>query len=176
MKNNIISFVLLQIAFSFTFLPETHQLSSSTNLNLVETTCKKTPFYNLCLSTLQSDPRSSKADVAGLAHIGADKVKARATATLRQITVLLKGAKDPKLKTALTECLDLYNTIIKYDIPVAIDAVVKGNPKFGVESAADAANEANDCERRFIKSPISGSNKAVHDLSSMVASIVQLLL
>ncbi|XP_017974170.1 PREDICTED: cell wall / vacuolar inhibitor of fructosidase 1 [Theobroma cacao] len=179
---NIIPLVLLQIAFSFTFLPvsalELQGGRGGAN-NLVETTCKKTPFYNLCLSTLQSDPRSSRADLAGLVHIGADKVKARATATLRQIIGLLRAAKDPKLQTALRDCVDLYDTIIKYDMPVTIEAVAKGNPKFGVQGATDAANEADDCERRFgnpPNSPISGSNKAVHDLCAIVASIAQLLL
>ncbi|KAG8480832.1 hypothetical protein CXB51_025304 [Gossypium anomalum] len=36
------------------------------------TTCKKTPFYDLCVLTLKSDPRSSTADVPGLARIVAD--------------------------------------------------------------------------------------------------------
>ncbi|XWS14230.1 hypothetical protein CRYUN_Cryun36dG0105300 [Craigia yunnanensis] len=132
--------------------------------NLIETTCKQTPFFNLCVSTLQSDPRSSTADVAGLAHIAADSVNAKATATLNQITGLLKSAKDPNLQKALQSCVDSYNTIVKADIPVAIEAIVKGNPKFAVQSATDAANEAQDCEKSFAnppKSPVSDSNKAM---------------
>ncbi|XWS14231.1 hypothetical protein CRYUN_Cryun36dG0105400 [Craigia yunnanensis] len=177
-----ITLALLQLAFSFSFFPVSHNSALELHgrgANLIETTCKRTPFHNLCLSTLQSDPRSSSADVAGLAHIGADKLKAKATATLVQITGLLKGAKDQKLKMALRDCVDYYNAIIKYDIPVAIEAVAKGNPKFGVQGATDAANEADACERRFKNQhnfPITGSNKVVHDLSAVVASIVQLLL
>ncbi|XVE82302.1 hypothetical protein DITRI_Ditri15bG0137300 [Diplodiscus trichospermus] len=172
---NIISLALLHLALSLTFLPVSHGRGA----NLIETTCQSTPFYNLCVRTLQSDPRSSSADVSGLAHIGADKLKAKATAALGQITGLLKVAKDPKLKMALRDCVDYYNAIIKYDIPVAIEAVAKGDPKFGVQGANDAANEADACERRFKNQPnsrISASNKAVHDLSAVVASIVQLLL
>ncbi|XP_022741974.1 cell wall / vacuolar inhibitor of fructosidase 1-like [Durio zibethinus] len=181
MKNTI-SLALLQLAFSFTFLPVSQNLAlelQGPGANLIETTCKGTPFYNLCVSTLRSDPRSSSADLLGLAHIVADKLKAKTTATLGQITGLLKGAKDPKLRMALRDCFDYYNAIIKYDIPVTIDAVAKGNPKFGVQGATDAANEADACERRFKnqpKFPISSSNKVVHDLSAVVASIVQLLL
>ncbi|XVF38897.1 hypothetical protein REPUB_Repub20aG0142500 [Reevesia pubescens] len=181
MKNTI-SLVLLQLAFSFTFIP-VNQISAlelqGNGANLIETTCKRTPFYNLCVSTLQSDPRGSNADGAGLAHIGADKLKVKATATLRQITGLLKGAKDPKLKMALRKCFDLYNIIIKYDVPVAIQAVSLGDPKFGVQYLTDAAIEADSCERSFKnqpKFPISSSNKVVHDLSNVVASIIQLLL
>ncbi|KAG4126846.1 hypothetical protein ERO13_D10G180700v2 [Gossypium hirsutum] len=180
--NNTISLTLLHIAFCFTlvsFTPISALELHGTGANMVETTCQKTPFYNLCVSALKSDPRSSGADVAGLAQIGTDKLKAKATATLRQITALLKVAKDPKLKMALRDCADYYNAIVKYDIPVAVEAVTKGDPKFGVEGATDAANEADACGRGFKnqpKFPIYASNKVVHDLSAVVASIVQLLL
>ncbi|KAK8487029.1 hypothetical protein V6N13_022830 [Hibiscus sabdariffa] len=181
MKNTF-SLALLQLSFCFTFFALTHISALELHghgASLIETTCQRTPFYNLCVSTLRSDPRSSGADVAGLARIGADKLKAKATATLRQITALLKVTKDPNLTTALRECVDYYNAIVKYDIPEAVEAVVKGDPKFGVEGATDAANEADACGRGFKNQPrfpIYDSNKVVHDLSAVVASIVQLLL
>lgn len=169
--NKIISFIVLEAVFSFTFFSVTNSDKS-----LIETTCKHTPSFDLCVSTLKSDPRSSSADVAGLAHIAADNVNAKATATLNQIQVLLKTAKDPNLHKALQRCVDTYNTIIKADIPVAIEAIVKGDPKFAVDSATDAAIEAQECEKSFAKSPISYSNKAVHDLCIVLHSIASLLL
>ncbi|KAE8733141.1 Poly(A) polymerase, putative isoform 1 [Hibiscus syriacus] len=181
MKNTIY-LALFHLSFCFTVFAFTHPSAMELHghgADLIQATCQRTPFYNLCVSTLRSDPRSSGADVAGLARIGAHKLKAKATATLRQITGLLKVTKDPNLKMALSECVDYYNAIVKYDIPEAIEAVVKGDPKFGVEGANDAANEADACRRRFKnqpKFPIYGSNKVVHDLSAVVASIVQLLL
>ncbi|KAK8548860.1 hypothetical protein V6N13_054372 [Hibiscus sabdariffa] len=174
--NKFICFSLLHLIFSFTFLPVKSRENSAT---LIETTCKTTPFYNLCISALQSDPEGPSADIPGLARIGANKVKAKATATLRQIRASLKEAKDPSLKTALLDCVDFYNAIVEYDVPMAIDAVVKGDPKFGVQGLNDAANEALACARRFEnlpKSPIEGNNKVVHDLSAVVASIIALLL
>ncbi|XWS38915.1 hypothetical protein CRYUN_Cryun18bG0004400 [Craigia yunnanensis] len=166
--------VILQAVISFTCLPVSYSAS-----DLIETTCKQTPFFDLCVSTLQADPRSSSADVAGLAHIAADSVNAKATATLNQITGLLKSAGDPNLLKALQGCVDKYNAIIQADIPVAIEAIVKGNPKFAVSSATDAANEAQNCENSFANppnSPITDSNKAVHDLSTVLESIASLLL
>ncbi|XP_044500333.1 cell wall / vacuolar inhibitor of fructosidase 1-like [Mangifera indica] len=38
---------------------------------LIETTCKRTPHYDLCIKTRRSDPKSSRADVKGLAYIAA---------------------------------------------------------------------------------------------------------
>ncbi|XVF66079.1 hypothetical protein PTKIN_Ptkin10aG0005500 [Pterospermum kingtungense] len=170
----IISLVTLLTVFSLTFFPVSYSAST-----IIESTCKKTPSFDLCVSTLQADPRSSSADVADLARIAADTVNAKATATLNQITLLLTTATDPNLKKALQDCVDKYNAIIKADIPTAIDAIVKGNPKFAISSATDAANEAQSCENGFadpLKSPITDSNKAVHDLSSVLESIASSLL
>ncbi|KAK8671244.1 hypothetical protein V6N13_037844 [Hibiscus sabdariffa] len=171
----IVSLIILQALFCFTFFP----LSYSAN-SLIETTCTKTPFPDLCISTVKSDPRSSTADVPGLALIVADSVNEKASATLNQISTLLKSATDPNMKKALSGCVDSYNTIIKADIPVAIEAIEKNNPKFAVGSATDAGNEAQRCEGSFgensTSSPISGSNKAVHDLSVILQSIASMLL
>lgn len=85
---NILCLALLQLALSFTFVLISQNSAlelQGRGANLIETTCERTPFYKLCVSTLQSDPRSSSADVAGLAHIAADKLKAKAAATLGQI-------------------------------------------------------------------------------------------
>ncbi|XVF62418.1 hypothetical protein PTKIN_Ptkin09bG0006100 [Pterospermum kingtungense] len=157
---------------------ETRHLEVYSDKKLVEKTCRNTFYFDLCVSTLKSDPRSSSADVAGLAHIAADSVEAKATATLNQITGLLKTANDPNLQKALQSCVDSYTTI-KTAIEVAITEIVRDNPKFVVNMANDAAAEAEICEVSFAdppKSPISGSNEAVHDLSSVLASIASLLL
>ncbi|MBA0749719.1 hypothetical protein Gogos_003617 [Gossypium gossypioides] len=171
----IISLFILEAVFCFTFFT-----GSYSDINLIQTTCKKTPFYDLCVLTLKSDPRSSTADVSGLARIVADSVNAKAIATLNQISALLKSVKDPTLEKALEGCIVSYNTIIQADIPVAIDAIEKNNPKFAVQSATDAGNEAQACENSFAEkpsnSPIFSGNKAVHDLSVVLQSIASLLL
>ncbi|PPR88702.1 hypothetical protein GOBAR_AA31980 [Gossypium barbadense] len=149
----IISLFILEAVFCFTFFTVSYS-----DINLIQTNCKKTPFYDLCVLTLKSDPRSSTADVPGLARIVADSVNAKAIATLNQISALLKSS----------------------DIPVAIDAIEKNNPKFAVQSATDAGNEAQACENSFAEkasnSPIFSGNKAVHDLSVVLQSIASLLL
>ncbi|TYG99622.1 hypothetical protein ES288_A10G209500v1 [Gossypium darwinii] len=161
----IISLFILEAVFCFTFFTVSYS-----DINLIQTNCKKTPFYDLCVLTLKSDPRSSTADVPGLARIVADSVNAKAIATLNQISALLKSVKDPTLEKALEGS----------DIPVAIDAIEKNNPKFAVQSATDAGNEAQACENSFAEkasnSPIFSGNKAVHDLSVVLQSIASLLL
>ncbi|KAK8671242.1 hypothetical protein V6N13_037842 [Hibiscus sabdariffa] len=171
----IISLLALQAVFCFTFFPLSYSADS-----LIETTCKQTPFVDLCVLTLESNPQSSTSGVPGLARIVADSANAKANATLNHILTLLKTATDPELKKALDVCVVSYNTIIEGDIPVAIEAIEKNNPKFAVEYADDAGNEVQTCEDSFARntldSPISDRNKAVHDLCVIFESIASLLL
>ncbi|GMI80218.1 cell wall / vacuolar inhibitor of fructosidase 1, CELL WALL / VACUOLAR INHIBITOR OF FRUCTOSIDASE 1 [Hibiscus trionum] len=135
-----------------------------------------TPFYDLCVSMLGSDPRGSSATVSELGLIAARSVFATASGTLYQIATLLRSATDPNLKKALSGCVDSYNTITKTDIPAAIEALETNNPKKAVSSAADAANEAQRCEDGFGgKSPVSDNNKMVHDRAVILQSIASLL-
>ncbi|XP_062151836.1 cell wall / vacuolar inhibitor of fructosidase 1-like [Alnus glutinosa] len=143
--------------------------------NLIEQTCRRTPFYDVCISSLKSKPRSSGADVTGLALTMVDVLKTKATETLNHIKALLHGS--PKLKRSLRSCADSYKAIIEGDVPEAIEALKKGNPKFAEQGANDAADEATSCEGRFSgRSPLTDMNKAVHDVAAVAAAIVRNLL
>ncbi|GLU08544.1 hypothetical protein SLE2022_254500 [Rubroshorea leprosula] len=163
---NIISLLLLQAAFSSIFLPSAHGANT-----IIQPTCKKTPFYDLCVSVLQTDSRSATADVQGLAVVAADKLAGKSTATLKQITSLAK--KDPRYKA----CLESYNIVVKYDMQEILQAV-SGDPKFAEQGASDVANEADTCGKSIqsFKSVVADSNKFVHDFSLVVVAIVRLLL
>ncbi|KAM1150478.1 hypothetical protein ACFX13_031727 [Malus domestica] len=88
MKNNSytpsakVLIILIQIVCLVVFLPNSHcnrlTVFFPMDANLIAQTCNQTPYPNLCISTLQSDPRSAKADVKGLGIIMVDAVKAKA--------------------------------------------------------------------------------------------------
>ena len=104
----------------------------------------------ICVKTLHADLRSSTADVAGLAIIMVDTIKAKTTAIVDEIKVLLGNKPDAKGKKALKGCLEVYeNGVLKSDIPSSMEALQKGNPKFGEKVLNDAAIEAESCERSF---------------------------
>ena len=64
-----------------------------------------------------------------------------------------------------------------YNVPNAISALQKGDPKFAEEAANDAANEANDCENGFSgKSQLTTENNVMHDASVITSAIVKILL
>lgn len=142
--------------------------------NLIDQTCKKTPNYNLCVSSLKSDPRSGKAGVAGLGFITVDIAKDKATDAANRINELLKQSpSDQRLKT----CATFYHTILVADVPEASQGFKLGNPKFAEQGMNDAADAAEACEKEFSsKSPLTDKNKVVHDLSSIAAAIARLLL
>ena len=146
--------------------------------DLVKQTCRQTPNYDLCVQTLRSDPRSSHADVAGLAMVMVDMIKAKSIATLHRISELLGTAPHPKTKATLRRCAELYdNAVLKADIPSAMEALKTGNPKFAEQGANDAAKEADSCERAFGgASPITSFNRSVSDLSRVASAIIRLLL
>ncbi|KAK9948528.1 hypothetical protein M0R45_004099 [Rubus argutus] len=144
------------------------------NANLIDQTCRKTPNYSLCVSSLKSDPRSKSADVRGLALIMVNVVKVKAKTTLNRINVLLK--KTPK-DNSLKDCADRYDTILQDDVIVANEAITKGDPKFAEQSMNDAGGEAEDCENDFKgRSPLTHLNKDVTSVSGVAAAIVRILL
>ncbi|KAM0965822.1 hypothetical protein FF1_021775 [Malus domestica] len=151
---------LIQIVCLVVFLPTSHCRSvffPRDDANLIDQTCQQTPNYDLCVSSLQSDPRRADADVKGLGIIMVDVVKARVTETLNLINELLM--KSPGAE-ALRSCNRIYNAVLGTDILVANQAFVK-----------DA------CENGFTGggggSPLLDMNKAILDLVAATAGIAR---
>ncbi|KAK9948527.1 hypothetical protein M0R45_004098 [Rubus argutus] len=142
--------------------------------NLIDQTCRKTPNYKLCVSSLKSDPRSKSADVRGLALVMVNVVKTKATTTLKRINELLK--KTPR-DDSLKDCHHMYLTILQADIVVANEAITLGDPKFAEESMNDAGIEATNCENNFKgRTPLTHLNRDVTNVSGVAAAIVRILL
>lgn len=151
-------------------------LAIQVSADLIDDTCKKTPTYDLCVTTLRSDPSSSKANLQGLALIAATKLQGIATITQNQIGALLGKATDPNLKLALNACKSAYHIILALELPPAIDAIKKGNPTIAGQSTVDVPNETDKCRNGIASTPVARNNKIVHDLGFVVLSIIRLLL
>jgi len=145
------------------------------NANVIQQTCKQTPNYANCIHYLKSDPRSSDADVTGLALIMVDIIKSKANTALNKINQLIKGSHAQK--EALNSCAGRYKAILVADVPKSVAALKQGDPKFAEDGANDVAIEATTCENGFKgKSPISDENIAMHDVAVITAAIVKQLL
>ncbi|GKV09225.1 hypothetical protein SLEP1_g20762 [Rubroshorea leprosula] len=149
--------------------------------NLIDQTCKQTPFYELCTSILLSNPKSADADIAGLARIMVTSLDSKASDTLDQINDLLEDTLtlDPATQQALALCAERYNVILTGDIPQTIAGLDRGNYKFAQKGTNDAALEASACEKGFPskrKSPINELNKEVRHISIVAAAIVKVMI
>lgn len=147
---------------------------------LIESVCKNTPNFDLCVSSLKSDPKSSTADVPGLAIIMVHIIKEKAAKALNRIRELLKkGPGGSKEKQALSSCANRYNAIIEADVPEAIEALTRADYKFAEDGIADAAVEADACEHGFSSlgsSPLTEMNKDMNEVSNVARAIVRTLL
>ncbi|KAM0988074.1 hypothetical protein ACFX13_012294 [Malus domestica] len=115
------------------FLPLSHcsrDVIFPMDANIIDQICKKTPDYNLCVSSLNSDPRSAIADVA----------------------VLGLSPSDP--------CTHFYKTILEADIPEAAKAFIGNPKfaEQGMNNAAGEAQTCEDGFSG--KSPLINENKA----------------
>ncbi|KAH8495521.1 hypothetical protein Peur_055764 [Populus x canadensis] len=178
MKNSLsLSFIFLSPSLFTATLLLTSQctiVQSAAN-DLIAQTCKHTPYYSLCVTSLKSVTKSSGADVQGLALIMVDIVRAKASTALRFVNQELK--RSPGLRRPLRFCASCYDAILTADIPEAIEALQKGDPKFAENGTNDAAVEATSCEDGFRgKSPLTNLNRAVHDTSVVASAITRLLL
>uniref|UniRef100_A0A7N0ZXZ8 Pectinesterase inhibitor domain-containing protein n=1 Tax=Kalanchoe fedtschenkoi TaxID=63787 RepID=A0A7N0ZXZ8_KALFE len=97
---------------------------------LITSTCSQTPYEDLCVSALKSDRRSASADTAGLARILVDKFSAKTKLAIRVVNQRVKTAKDPRVVRALRQCGEVYKAVMVADVPMAIEALTKGDPKF----------------------------------------------
>lgn len=152
--------------------------TQSQSTDLISKTCKKTPNYDLCLSSLQSSPQSSNSDISGLARIMADLVLSNATDTLDYIHGLLKQSPEEDLQRPLANCAELYIPVVKYSLPQSIDALSNGHYGFANYGISDAAKQAQACEKGFsgsTESPLTDRNTLVSSLSNVAVAIINLI-
>ncbi|KAL6502174.1 hypothetical protein OROHE_024767 [Orobanche hederae] len=154
----------------------TQQLKGQTLL--IETTCRNTSNYQLCISTLHASPSSSTADVAGLGLIMVEAVRVKAEEAFSTVDRLKKLY--PDLTDVLEKCGNAYNAVLKTDVAEAVAGLTKGVPKFAEFGMADAAWEAEICEGSYegeaVESPLSRVNKDLHELAEIAVGIIRNLL
>ncbi|KAF7837693.1 cell wall / vacuolar inhibitor of fructosidase 1-like [Senna tora] len=78
--------------------------------------------------------------MTGLALIMVNAIKATAQQAQTKIQQELKG--HGSQKKALNSCAERYRAVVEGDVPEAIEALQKGDPKFAEQGANDAALEA----------------------------------
>ncbi|KAL5546911.1 hypothetical protein UlMin_006598 [Ulmus minor] len=120
--------------------------------NLIQKTCSNTKYYELCFSSLKSNPSSQDADPKGLALIMVGIGIANSTATSSYLSSqLLSTSIDTIMKKVLKECADKYS--------YAVDALQASVPDLASEdydyasmhitAAADYPNACHNAFKRY---------------------------
>ncbi|XP_065859684.1 pectinesterase inhibitor-like [Euphorbia lathyris] len=152
-------------------------LSSETHSSdLISEICKKTPFYDLCMNSL--NPLNPTEDIKAVASTMANLVLSNATDTLSFIQQLIKSGPDPELQKPLANCAELYIPVVRYNLPQAIGAFTRGKFGFASYLLSDARKQSQDCEKNFSGSnlsPLTQRNKLISNLCDVAVAILKLL-
>ncbi|KAL4379755.1 hypothetical protein GQ457_02G015630 [Hibiscus cannabinus] len=166
--------LLLSLIFGSLATPS---ISMSVNKeDLIQQTCKKPRYFALCNSFLRSDPRSTNANLKGLALILVEAIQEKANNTLTFIIGLYKDITDPDLSRFYGSCIEDYGTSVDRPLPEAVKALGSKDYATAKNNAAAMAPYIDACDQQFTeKTPFSDRNILVRDLSLVASNIIGLL-
>ncbi|OVA00719.1 Pectinesterase inhibitor domain [Macleaya cordata] len=136
----------------------TTRLENHRGLTFLERTCRQTQFYNLCISSLQSDTRTYyTADPKGLLRISIDLAKANASHILGYIDNFLDNDKPSSTMTlnitSIESCAEYYDDSVT-NLQWAIEAF-DGNDGEDYDATNgfidDAITSTDYCNREIIE-------------------------
>lgn len=144
----------------------------------IEDVCNKTPYPNLCTSTIRADPRSKSAGAPQMGLIVVDKVESTVKVADEKAKQAARSTTDPDLKSALGNCGTYYNAILTGDVVASKESFTKGDYKYAVDYMTDASTSLGTCEKWFQagKSPVTAENISGKQLSDIAVAIGRLLL
>ncbi|KAI5336232.1 hypothetical protein L3X38_015499 [Prunus dulcis] len=156
------------------------QSRGSVSTDLVQETCHKTTNYDLCVSSLKSDPRSSTADAKGLARIALDQTLTNSVDTQARIARLFNETSDEYIRKGLGTCKDEYDLGVG-KITEATKNVILSRFVEARNDVADVADEVNTCEESFSRggrwrqSPLTDRNNVIVRFAKFTGEIIAIL-
>lgn len=128
-------------------------LFANGDTNLIQKTCKNTKFYDLCISSLQSDSTSPQADTKGLAIIMARFASANATGINSYLSssLVVKNTNDSTTKKVLKLCADRYSaasTSLQNSVQ-DLSSELYDYAYMHVMAASDYANACHNAFKRY---------------------------
>ncbi|XP_078435070.1 pectinesterase inhibitor 28-like [Wolffia australiana] len=172
---------LLIILFLGVVLVQGLAVGTAGDADLIRRTCNSTTFFDLCVSSLQSDPRSFKSDVKGLSVIVIKLGISNATRTSSFSSRLVKRKRDAALGSALQGCAARYADA-RVALRSALDALTMDEYDFASLHVSAAAAYADMCHSLFRLSPeldyppaLATGEKALVRLCAIASDIISLL-
>lgn len=120
---------------------------------LIKSTCKNTKYYDLCFSSLKSDPTSTNADPKGLAVIMVGIGMTNATSTSSYLSSkLLSPTNNTTLKSVLKECTDKY-TYAGDALQASVQDLANEEYDYAYMHITAAKDYPNACHNAFKRYP-----------------------
>ncbi|EEF46197.1 putative invertase inhibitor [Ricinus communis] len=149
--------------------------------DLISKTCSHTLYYEICVFSLKSDPRSETADVQGLADIALSVSIAYGEETLAHVTDLKsKATENETLSSCLGDCVQEYNDAVG-DLQEAADALKVKSLENVKTLVSSAMTDSDTCEEGFKEmelgdgSPLADRSQYFSKLCSNLLAITHLL-
>ncbi|XP_057476843.1 cell wall / vacuolar inhibitor of fructosidase 1-like [Actinidia eriantha] len=174
------SFAPLLFTYLLILLPSS-QCSVKTSNDLIAKTCRRTPFSQLCVSTLRSHPQKSMKTVKDLSLVLINIARAKATLALETINKLKASGSNPHLQIPLAKCSEIYKKVLSVHVPKALSALTRGDHKDAEDWVARSAAEAQECKTILIgitnpPQMLLSMGQILSDLFVIIRSIIKSLL
>ncbi|XP_047150355.1 cell wall / vacuolar inhibitor of fructosidase 2-like [Vigna umbellata] len=136
----------------FLLYPHQHACVNG-DATLIQRTCKNTKYYNLCFSSLKSDPSSPNADPKGLAMIMIGIGMSNATSTSSYLSSkLLSPSNNTTLKRVIKECADKY-TYAGDALQASVEDLLNEAYDYAYMHITAAKDYPNACHNAFKRYP-----------------------
>ncbi|KAL5572279.1 hypothetical protein UlMin_021876 [Ulmus minor] len=144
--------------------------------DLVSDTCKKTLYFQVCSSSLKSDPRSQTSDLQGLASISLNLSVTNGAEILSYISSLKS---DKSVSGHLSDCADLYSDAVQ-NLEESVQSINDKSYDMVKSLVSAAMTDADTCEDGFkeiegVDSPLTERNQYFNKLCSNSLAITTLL-
>ncbi|XP_073137755.1 cell wall / vacuolar inhibitor of fructosidase 2-like [Henckelia pumila] len=151
------------------------------DMALIESVCKKTHDFKLCVSTLISNPHSfNSTDVKGLARIMIGIIQVKTDGIIATIDRMSKNESDPLIRRCFND-----DCFVEYDkgtelLQQAIEDLESGSSGQAITDVHWAWENAETCQDCFVelkrKSPVTAINSYFGALCNIAEDIMSILL
>ncbi|KAK9714499.1 hypothetical protein RND81_06G099100 [Saponaria officinalis] len=142
---------LVILIFSFIFLNTINSQTrvAKANDDLIRKTCKTTKYTDLCISSLKSDPTSSKSDLKGLATIMVNVGILNATDTYSYLSTQLQNTTSDATMRKVLELCTLKYSYANDSLKSSMDDLLVENYDYASMHVTAAADYPNGCRIAF---------------------------
>ncbi|XP_010468224.1 PREDICTED: pectinesterase inhibitor-like [Camelina sativa] len=159
--------VFIQIAFS-------QAIQSNPVSIAAQQLCKKTRYQALCISTLSLDPRSKTSSVQEFAGIAVDATTKKVKEMQQYLISVLRKIRLREDFERYGTCIEEYGAAIDRFLPAVVAALKAKKYSVAMSQMNEVVSKPGYCEDQFAgKSPLTGRNKAVHDIADMTTDIIK---